>query len=594
MINDEEKDLYIKSKIKDGDIPEKIDDIFNNSIKLFENKGGNYMKENNKKINKKQVVTKRIVGIAACAVIALGGGNIYATTHGYDNIFFMIKELASTGESVKGKEQILSDRDITISYQPIEIAEGIKIQINRLVVKDNEAKLYLKIDKSESDLNITPFSYIVKDEDEKEICNYTSSKQDATYNEELKLEGLKQDTQKIILEVKQNDGKTLVEFNVDLENKQIEVIGTEKELEKISEEELKQYLSAFALLNYEDSKVNSSILDEETLENVRKLMVARQIAELKNIEILTGDKYNDMSYSINPTVVNPEKMNNIMKSFTDIKLDKDGLVKCDVYYRKEKIKNSYKYVSTPNTDFQGNISGLCIDIKDIMYSNGIYTVTFTYSYPTSKDEKNNKIEELTVYEMTIGLTINEDTTYSKYRVSSKMDSTVVKIAKTDNNEDNKTSEDNKEDEEIKENEDNKMNEANEKNEENTANNEENIVVDNVEKNSIKNSVVGTWWRTYNKDHEESTEFCLQFRNDGTFIEQTAQERNQSGAIPLKITGQGTYEIKQDNMWDIIELTYDNGEKHELLYGQKGTTKDNKTKLHYSAGQQVFTKFTYAN
>ena len=48
------------------------------------------------------------------------------------------------------------------------------------------------------------------------------------------------------------------------------------------------------------------------------------------------------------------------------------------------------------------------------------------------------------------------------------------------------------------------------------------------------------------------------------------------------------------MWDIIELTSDNGEKHELLYGQKGTTKDNKTKLHYSAGQQVFTKFTYAN
>ena len=99
MISDEEKDLYIKSKIKDGYIPEKIDDIFNNSIKLSENKGGNYMKEN----NKKQVITKRIVGIAACAVIALGGGNIYATTHGYDNIFFIIKELVSPEESVKVK-----------------------------------------------------------------------------------------------------------------------------------------------------------------------------------------------------------------------------------------------------------------------------------------------------------------------------------------------------------------------------------------------------------------------------------------------------------------------------------------------------------
>ena len=36
--------------------------------------------------------------------------------------------------------------------------------------------------------------------------------------------------------------------------------------------ELKQYLSAFALLNYEDSKVNRSTLDKETLENVRKLI----------------------------------------------------------------------------------------------------------------------------------------------------------------------------------------------------------------------------------------------------------------------------------------------------------------------------------
>lgn len=32
--SDEEKDLYIKSKIKDGHIPEKIDNLFNNSINL--------------------------------------------------------------------------------------------------------------------------------------------------------------------------------------------------------------------------------------------------------------------------------------------------------------------------------------------------------------------------------------------------------------------------------------------------------------------------------------------------------------------------------------------------------------------------------
>ena len=37
MDRDEEKDLYIKAKLKDGHIPEKIDNLFNNSAKLVEN-----------------------------------------------------------------------------------------------------------------------------------------------------------------------------------------------------------------------------------------------------------------------------------------------------------------------------------------------------------------------------------------------------------------------------------------------------------------------------------------------------------------------------------------------------------------------------
>ena len=39
--SDEEKDLYIKSKIKDGHIPEKIDNLFNNSINLEKERGIN-------------------------------------------------------------------------------------------------------------------------------------------------------------------------------------------------------------------------------------------------------------------------------------------------------------------------------------------------------------------------------------------------------------------------------------------------------------------------------------------------------------------------------------------------------------------------
>ena len=46
------------------------------------------------------------------------------------------------------KDDILSDKDITISYKSIEIAKGIKMQINRLAVENEKATLFLRIDKT--------------------------------------------------------------------------------------------------------------------------------------------------------------------------------------------------------------------------------------------------------------------------------------------------------------------------------------------------------------------------------------------------------------------------------------------------------------
>lgn len=98
MVSDKEKDLYIKSNIKDGKIPHKIDELFENQLKII---GGEKMEGNiNETINeekqqkpkKKGKTLKIILSVAACAVLALGGGNIYATTKGYDNVFFMIKD----------------------------------------------------------------------------------------------------------------------------------------------------------------------------------------------------------------------------------------------------------------------------------------------------------------------------------------------------------------------------------------------------------------------------------------------------------------------------------------------------------------------
>ena len=48
MVSDKEKDLYIKSNIKDGKIPHKIDELFENQLKII---GGEKMEENKMNIN---------------------------------------------------------------------------------------------------------------------------------------------------------------------------------------------------------------------------------------------------------------------------------------------------------------------------------------------------------------------------------------------------------------------------------------------------------------------------------------------------------------------------------------------------------------
>lgn len=89
-----------------------------------------------KKINKKQILS-----IVAMLMIVFLGVNIYAISQGYDNVFFMIKDFST-------KNEILKDQDITISYKPIEIAEGIEVQFNRFMVKDNEAVLFMNVNQN--------------------------------------------------------------------------------------------------------------------------------------------------------------------------------------------------------------------------------------------------------------------------------------------------------------------------------------------------------------------------------------------------------------------------------------------------------------
>lgn len=645
MDRDEEKDLYIKAKIKDGYIPEKIDDLFNNSAKLV---------EDNKPPKKNQVIFKRIVAFAACAVIALGGGNIYATTQGYDNIFFMIKELVSPSGDIKGKEEILLDRDITISYKYIEIAKGIKLSINNLLVKDNEAKLYLTLDENESDLDITPFTYIVRDENGNELCRHKGSEYRYVYTPEvLTLENFKQDTKKLELEMLQKDSTTLVKIIIDLENKEIEVIGNEKEVEKISEQELKQYLSIFSLLNYNDENLDV-IPSREALYNERNLMIVREIDRLSNkISI-----YDGLTEDLQHDVLDTEVVHDVIESFTDLKVEKDGLMKLgDIYAKKEKVKGKLSYIDMPT---YGKRTGLCLEIKDIMYSQGIYTVTFTYCYPeytSSKLGYKEGVEDLPVYEMTIGLTINDDQTYFKYHVSTWMESQLIKEGKEEESEEvtkpNKTPEI----EDNKDNSDKVVDESirkfvgvwkidyamrNERFEEPLSNifstNELFIEIKEdgtyseyypshvgykgtfkkVDDNTIEliNSEK-TEELSYSKNNLGEIVISRKHTGDNNIIQYFTQEKNdlkakfvgiwnrtfnvdheESGEYMLaiqsdgtfleqqlsKITNEGTYELVQENGWNKIKLKYPNGEEHVILYANT-----QEPVLHYSAGQQVFKK-----
>lgn len=454
-MNDEEMDVYIKGKIKDGHIPERIDNLFNNSIKIIENKGVGKMEtekienieekqnlnQNNKKGPEKKkvpVALKRVVATAACLIVLLGGGNLYAMSQGYDNIFFLIKHII-TGEDVRGKENILSDRDITISYRSIEIAEGTQIQINSLVIKDNEAKLKIKVNEAEAKEIITPLTYIIKDESGDELCNYksTQSQIETDYQEVLTLENYKDDTKKLELELLKNDATRIVTFEIDLENKEINVIGNAEEVTKISEEELKQYLGAFAMLSYKGTEYRDFSKDTVGVENTKKMFAALQIAEINNIDIYTNDidAHGGEKYTSYNTLLDREKVNSILQAFTTVELNQEGALELDLdeggLFDAVKINGKLQYSDGSWVLRDDIISPTCLEITNIDYIGGIYNVTFKFCYSTeaNKGFGESSIEDLPVYEMSIGLILNEDNEYSKYKVSTISEATLFEEKK---------------------------------------------------------------------------------------------------------------------------------------------------------------------
>lgn len=416
---DNQRDFYIKEKFEQDDlISKKAEDVFNNFFK-----GEMKMEEEKPNIDEKVVdinsakdkklKMKKIMSIVATLVVVFLSANVYAATQGYNNIFFIIRNLVAP-ESANGREEILSDKDITISYQPIEIADNLKIQVNGLVIEENKATLMLKIDEKYP-LKHCPKQYLVYDVTderhdllEKQVILKVNDKKtsgESSYMEEIEMIRFKNDTKKLKLEISDQNELVIAEMEIDLENKSINVLSSQNnKLQKLSETELKEVLGYYAnFLAYDaidsDDLVNFEYSREELMQNA--------LAESAALLIDKNEKeISDNGYTV-------EKIHSAIKEIcgvyyeNPIEIEQQNSI---IYY--DKNQNRYVY----NNVGGGNLA-LCLAIQDISFYNGIYTIDYVYCFPGDGNYEENSIEELDKFKSTIELSINKDYKYAKYCIN---------------------------------------------------------------------------------------------------------------------------------------------------------------------------------
>ena len=240
---DNEKDLFIKQKLQEDKlISKKADDLFNklNNGKFFENANDEELEEakpTNNVINSvnRFAKLKKILATAASFFIVTGAANVYATSKGYQNIFFMIKYLVIERlETITQKDEILSDRDLTISFEQINIAKGLTISVKKLQILDK---------------SIVPLKFKVLNSKNKLLCEKISSReeQNAEYvSDELILNSFTENDEILNLEIYKANSQKLATLIININERKVEVVGEKEALQKISEIELKKYLGGVA------------------------------------------------------------------------------------------------------------------------------------------------------------------------------------------------------------------------------------------------------------------------------------------------------------------------------------------------------------
>lgn len=341
----------------------------------------------------------KIAVISLFAIVAvLTSMQVYASTNGYGNVFFMVKEWI-TGEKVTGEEEIFSDKDITLSYKSIELAEGLKIQVNRLEVKEQNSIIYISVKSEDGEPLPLVYDISVEGKIDRELLGYLPENTDMfEYTDKLNFNYVVKDDDIITIKIRDCDYKELKTLEINLKTREITVKG-EKEFEKISQIELTKYLDIFSLLNDGSGYTES--------DNLIEIASKIQFIEGKGKAITTErETINEIVKQFYGENVKFETTKN--EQDKDVEILKD--LKVGVY---EKESDSYDLMEHDRV-------GKCLKIEDVSYENGIYTVKFIYTLATGdeieKATNADKLEELPQYETTIKLKRNENNKYSKYQI----------------------------------------------------------------------------------------------------------------------------------------------------------------------------------
>ena len=253
-------DKELKALIQqDKVISPKAEKIFNDFISENITEKNTIIVDNRTKVIYK---IKKIIAIVTCIAGLLGGANVYASTNGYGNVFFLIKYMVTGEKTEVTNTDLLSDRDIILSYKPISLTENLEIQIRNLQIKENNANLKIEVNEKKN-TTLTPLNYKILNAKEKTLCEQESSKRELEkeYSEEIVFNGITTKDEIIKLYIYTCYNTNLAKITINLQTREIIVDDEKEALEKISEIELKKYLSQWISDKYKKSQKEKIVLN---------------------------------------------------------------------------------------------------------------------------------------------------------------------------------------------------------------------------------------------------------------------------------------------------------------------------------------------